>query len=365
MILIIAVLLAFILLTTLNVITMPAFKQTNHSIKGKVSILIPMRNEEKNAEGIIMSIKSIQYPAIEVLVLNDKSTDRTEEILKNAIDGDERFSVYQGRKLPEGWVGKVHACKQLSEKAAGEYLLFLDADVRVQPMVIHQAMNVMERYNSKLVTGFPQFPIRPFIGKLLVPLQHFFIFFHLPNIVGNKTALPAFTAAHGAFMFFDAKAYDSIGGHASVKNSLIEDIHITRTMKKHGFKATLANVAPSVSCFMYDTNKDVWEGFLKNIYIGLGKSPVTALLVSVFYLTFYFLPLVIAILSLWSLEWHWLVPLILIWIQTAIIDRAAKQAPFHFLFMPLSAVALTILLGASMLRSISNKGYVWKGRTYK
>ncbi|TDL34824.1 glycosyltransferase [Jeotgalibacillus sp. S-D1] len=365
MILLIAGLLAFILFTTINVISMPTLKQTDHSLKGKVSILIPMRNEEENAAGIINSIKSIQYPEIEVLVLNDKSTDRTEECLQRAINGDQRFSVYEGSELPKGWVGKVHACKQLGKRAKGEYLLFLDADVRVEPNVVHQAMHVMERYNSKLVTGFPKFPIRPFIGRLLVPLQHFFIFFHLPNIIGNTTVIPAFTAAHGAFMFFEKKAYDAIGGHAAVKDSLIEDIHITRTMKRHGFKATLANVTPSVSCFMYDTNKDVWEGFLKNIYVGLGRSPVTALLVSIFYLSFYFLPLIIAILSIWTLEWHWIIPLLLVWVQTAIIDRAAKQAPFHFLLMPLSAVALTILLGASMLRSIFKKGYVWKGRIYK
>ncbi|KIL47967.1 glycosyltransferase [Jeotgalibacillus campisalis] len=359
------ILLLFIVLTLINVFTMPSFKKTSHTKSGKVSILIPMRNEEKNVEDLIKSIKEIHYPSFEVIILNDQSTDKTQDLLDQAIFGDPRFNVITGTPLPEGWVGKVHACSQLSTKGSGEYFLFLDADVRVKPDVIDQAMHIMGKYKAGLVTGFPRFPVAPFLGKLLVPLQHFFIFFHLPNIVANKTVFPAFTAAHGAFMFFERKAYESIGGHRSVQNSLIEDIQITRTLKKSGHKAVLANVTPSVTCFMYDTNKEVWNGFLKNIYVGLGRSPFTAILVSLFYLIFYSAPLFFAAAALWTKEWTWLIPLLLVFIQTAIIDRVTKQTPLHFLLMPLSALALTVLLWSSMIRSATQKGYEWKGRTYK
>ncbi|MDG5470552.1 glycosyltransferase family 2 protein [Jeotgalibacillus sp. ET6] len=363
--LLIILLILFVILTLVNVFTMPVFKKTSHTKSGKVSILIPMRNEEKNVEGLITSVKKIQYPSIEVVILNDQSTDRTQELLNQHTKGDSRFTVISGSSLPEGWVGKVHACEQLSKKGRGDYLLFLDADVRVKPDVIHQSLHIMEKNDARLVTGFPRFPVTPFLGKLLVPLQHFFIFFHLPNLVANKTTYPAFTAAHGAFMFFERKAYEAIGGHRAVKSSLIEDIQITRELKKSGYKAILANVAPSVTCFMYDTNKEVWNGFLKNIYVGLGRSPFTAMLVSLFYLVFYFAPLLLAVAFLWTRDWTWLLPLLLVFIQTAIIDRVTKQTVLHFLLMPISSVALTVLLWSSMLRSLTQKGYEWKGRTYK
>jgi len=218
---------------------------------------------------------------------------------------------------------------------------------------------------SKLITGFPRFPIKPILGKLLVPLQHFFVFFHLPNIFANKTTIPAFTAAHGAFMFFERDAYITMGGHKAVSNSLIEDIHITRKMKQHGFKSTLVNITTSVTCKMYDSNKEVWQGFLKNIYVGLGRSPMTAFFVSIFYMTFYFMPMILALSSLWSRNWILVIPLVLVWVQTFLIDRATKQSLWHFFLMPLSAIALSVLLVASMLRSISKKGYDWKGRTYQ
>ena len=365
MMLFISILLIFFLITHINVLTMPVFKKVDHKTSWKVSILIPMRNEERNVSGLIESLKKIKYPNLEFIILNDQSTDQTARFLTESIDGDERFQTIDGKELPDGWVGKVHACHQLSKSASGDFFLFLDADVRVNSMVVHQALNIMEKYKSKLVTGFPSFPVRPFLAKLLVPLQHFFIFFHLPNSIANRTTKPAFTAAHGAFMFFERNAYESIGGHESVKHSLIEDIHITRVIKKSGFKATLTNITASVTCHMYDSNKEVWEGFLKNIYVGLGRSASGAVLVSIFYLVFYASPLGFAIAGLWTGEWVWLVPLLLVYIQTFLIDRATKQSLYHFILMPLSAIALTVLLWSSMSRSARKVGYKWKGRVYK
>jgi len=344
---------------------MPVFRRNDHQLKGKVSILVPVRNEEKNIVDLIESIKKINYSFLEIILLNDRSTDRSEELITQHIKGDKRFRIIQGEELPIGWVGKVFACHQLGNEATGDYLMFLDADVRVHPEVVHQSFHIMEKQDSKLITGFPRFPIKPFLGKLLVPLQHFFVFFHLPNIFANKTTIPAFTAAHGAFMFFERDAYSQMGGHSAVKGSLIEDIHITRKMKQHGFKSILVNITPSVTCMMYDTNEEVWQGFLKNIYVGLGRSPIVALFVALFYLTFYFIPIIMIVLSIFLNDFIFAIPLILVWIQTFLIDRVTKQSYWHFILMPFAAVALSVLLLSSMIRSINKKGYVWKGRTYQ
>ncbi|PPA71182.1 glycosyltransferase [Jeotgalibacillus proteolyticus] len=355
----------FVLFTFVNILTMPRLSSGNHHLTGKVSVLVPLRNEERNVKGLINCLKELTYPSIEFILLDDHSTDKTLALLHTLTKNDNRFSIKNGKELKKGWVGKVHACHQLGHYASGDYFLFLDADVRVKPAAIEQAMHVMEKFNSRLVTGFPQFPVRPFVGRLLVPLQHFFIFFHLPNLAANRTTWEAFTAAHGAFMFFEKEAYVEIGGHESVKSSLIEDIAITRKLKKHGFKATLANVTPSVTCFMYETNKEVWEGFLKNIYTGLGKSITAAIGVSLFYLLFYAGPFVLAITGFIMQQWFLMLPLLFVWLQAAIIDFATKGSRIHFLLMPLSAIALTALIWSSVVQSIRKKGYVWKGRTYQ
>ncbi|MCQ5363981.1 hypothetical protein NOW01_03045 [Anoxybacillus salavatliensis] len=138
--------------------------------------------------------------------------------------------------------------------------------------------------NSLFLVPLPKrsvFTDRPLVS-VLVPLQHFFIFFHLPLVFANYTNMRATTAAHGACLFFERTAYEAIGGHASVKQELVEDVMIARKMKEHRYRVILANVSTHVVCYMYETNKEVWAGFLKNVYIGLNRSPLFVLLLTMF-----------------------------------------------------------------------------------
>ncbi|MBM7577349.1 glycosyltransferase [Jeotgalibacillus terrae] len=361
MIIYIFILLLFLFVTIINVLTMPRLKKAVKNESFKVSFLIPMRNEEKNVKGIIDSVLRSDYHNREVIVLNDQSEDRTAEVLSSYGDS---IKVINGRPLPEGWVGKVHACHQLSKEANGDFLCFIDADVRLDQHAVSRALYLLKKKNASLITGFPKFPAHSFLAKLLVPLQHFFVFFHLPNFMANYTKLPAFTAAHGAFMLFEKEAYFKSGGHESVKRSLVEDIHITRHLKSEGYTCILSNVSSHITCDMYETNREVWEGFSKNIFTGLGRNVPAALAVSVFYLCFYFLPLPLAITGIMVENYIWIVPLMIVFLQTFVIDLSTGQTKFHFLYMPLSAIALVILLLASMSKSLTGKGYTWKGRTY-
>ncbi|PFA70164.1 glycosyl transferase family 2 [Bacillus sp. AFS015802] len=353
----------FVLATCINLLFLPKLSCRSAAIE-LVSVLVPMRNEEKNVEGLIGSIRKITYSPVEFILLDDGSTDRTRELLTRLTSDDPRFKVIDGTPLPKGWVGKVHACKELSRHASGAYYLYLDADVRVSPSIIEKVLFQMNRYDAGLVTGFPQFPIPTLLSKMLVPFQHFLVYFHLPIAVANHTTRKAFTAAHGAFMFFRKEAYDDCGGHESVKSSLLEDVHITRKVKEKGWKVTLVNNSHDVTCHMYDTDKEVWEGFLKNIYIGTGRSPISVVLFSLFYSVFYILPLPLAVYGLISGQWSCCLPLGGIWLQTLIIDIASNQSKWHFLLIPFASACFIVIMWASMLRGLKKQGYTWKGRTY-
>lgn len=359
----IAILIIFLILTVLNLAFLPRLKAAPPS-NSFVSLLIPMRNEERNVESLIRNLKCLTHRSLEVIILDDGSTDQTSELLRKSIGEDPFFKVIAGKPLPEGWVGKVHACHQLSVEAKGEYLFFLDADVRIAPDTIEKVLAEMDRRRSGLITGFPRFPVKPLLGKLLVPFQHFLVFFHLPLVMANYTTFPAFTAAHGAFMFFKRDAYESIGGHQAVRSSLLEDVHITRLVKKKGWKATLINNTEDAVCHMYDTNREVWEGFLKNIYIGLGQNPFMVGVSSLFYFAFYFLPLPLFGYGIISFQEIYCLPLIVVWAQTFIIDRTSNQSSHHFWLMPLASLALIAIMWASMLKRIRKQTYKWKGRSY-
>ncbi len=329
-----------------------------------VSVLVPMRNEERNVATLIKSLKNATYRHTEFIILNDQSTDGTQQALDRVIAGDRRFNIIMGKELPEGWVGKVHACHQLQQVASGDFLLFVDADVRFRPKAIEQSLSLLQQKRAQLLTGFPAFDVSPFLSKLLVPMLHFVILFHLPLFLANYTKFKAATAANGMWMLFEATSYRKMGGHAIVYNSLVEDVHIARKVKEHGFKVILANITSSVKCRMYDTNAEVWEGFLKNSYAGIGRSPFMAIMLIVFYTVFYVLPPFLAIYGIFTGMYSWILPYALTIAQRWYIDMVTNQRWYLSFLIPLQALAMLAVLIQSMRKSFKKQAYSWKGRHY-
>ena len=356
----------FLLWTLWNMSGLPGFPapKINKTLQPLVSVLVPLRNEERNVDGLISSLKSLTYPHLEILLLDDGSTDQTLSLLQDKTLGDSRFKILIGRELPEGWAGKVHACHQLQEKAKGDYFLFIDADVRLTSGVIEKALTLLNKQNVKLLTGFPSFEVPGILSKLLIPMMHFVVLFHLPIHLANKGKMPAATAANGVFMFFERGAYLEIGGHRTVQTSIVEDVEIARQMKFSGYRVCLANISADVSCRMYERNSEVWEGFVKNIFSGLGRSVTMVILLSVFYSFFYVLPGILMVWGLWTFQPFYVFPYLLIVLQRMAVDWKAKQRLSLSFFMPLSAAALVIIMNASMWRWIRKKPYSWKGRQY-
>lgn len=354
--------------TIINIFTMPrlaSYRLNNNKVDPLISILVPMRNEERNVKSIIRSLKGLTYQPIEVIILDDQSTDQTRQLLEQEIQCDKRFSVIEGKPLEEGWVGKVHACHQLSKRASGDYYLFIDADVVLEKDTIQHVLALAKKKKAKLVTGFPRFPVKKRMESLLVPLQHVVVFSYLPIIIANGGKYPAATAAHGAFMFFEREAYESIGGHEAVKSSLVEDVHIARALKEKGEKVILANVTSHVNCYMYEKDDEVWNGFAKNVYTGLGRSLNKLVALMVFFIVYYVLPVPLFLYGIVSEQVLLLLPLLLLFLQRLLIDLAAKQKWYLFITMPISAITLLFLMNHSMKQSVQHKGYQWKGRHYK
>ena len=357
--------LAFLAWIIINRLFLPALpKDPRLSADPLVSILVPMRKEERNVETLIKSLKNSSYDYTEFIILNDQSTDGTQEELERVIGRDSRFAILQGKELPQDWVGKVHACHQLQQAASGEYLLFVDADVRFRPKAVEQSLALMQRKKVHLLTGFPAFDVSPFLSKLLVPMLHFVILFHLPIALANYTNFKAATAANGMWMMFEANSYRKIGGHAAVYTSLVEDVHIAREMKAHGFKVVLANITMSVKCRMYSTNSEVWEGFLKNSYAGIGRSPILAVGLILFYSAFYLLPLFIAVYGLLHGLYSWIIPYLLTVAQRWYVDMVTNQRWYLAFLIPLQAAAMLGVLIQSMWKSLKKQPYSWKGRHY-
>ncbi|TDQ42088.1 glycosyltransferase [Aureibacillus halotolerans] len=362
------VLAASCLWTVINSLFMPRLKTKahEHPIPSLVSILIPVRNEAHQVGALVTNLKRLTYWNLEVIFLDDQSDDETLSLLTEAIRDDERFSIRKGVPKPNGWVGKVFACHQLSLLANGKYYLYIDADIRLHPETVQRALTRLTQKKAGLLTGFPYCPTPVMLSRLLVPMQHFLVLFHLPLLMANFSNKPAFTAAHGAFMLFERASYKSSGGHEAVKNSLVEDVHLARKIKEAGHRVVLANIVAEVKCLMYERNLDVWNGFMKNSFPGIGRSYPLALLLCVVYGYLYIVPLaMVASAFLGVVEFRLaMTALVLVWFQRWTVDMQMKQWNGNFLLMPFAATAFIAILLTSMVRTIRHQGYEWKGRRY-
>jgi chlorobactene glucosyltransferase len=334
-----------------------------------ISVLVPARNEERGIRECIDSLCNQVYSSYEVLVLDDGSTDSTPDILKELQEQYlDKLTIIYGASLPNAWVGKSHACYQLSMKAKGEYLLFTDADTIHSPYSLLSLVRTSSHYQADLLTAVPNQKLSSFWEHLMIPFMHVLYHGYLPNSMIYSNHDSRFSAANGQLMLFRYDAYQEIDGHKSVKSSLVEDIDIAKKIKQNKSKVVLANAIDIVSCSMYSGFNEVFMGFSKNFYSGLSER-FSIFLFFVFHLfTAYVLPPIIIIFALISgnaelMQWGLLLTILGMFIRLSSTIQFSLPF-FHIFLQPLSALFAIVIAGNSFLWSLPNSGRKWKGRTY-
>jgi chlorobactene glucosyltransferase len=236
----------------------------------KVSVLVPARNEERNIEHCIVSLLAQDYPDFEVLALDDQSTDRTRAILEVLAAGHARLQVLDGRPLEAGWLGKNWACAQLAAQAAGELLLFTDADTFHQPQALRALVIAMEGEHAGLISGFPRQEVLTWGEKLVVPVLFWVIYCFTPLTLTYRLKLPAFSTAVGQALLFRRTAYEGTGGHQAVRASIVEDLALARRIKALGHRWRMMRITDLISCRMYRGGRQACAGLSKNLFAAFG-----------------------------------------------------------------------------------------------
>lgn len=246
----------------------------------KISICIPARNEEKVIERCVRSALQQNYPSFELLVLDDRSTDQTSLILTELQASSVRLKIINGVEKPDDWLGKPWACHHLAQQATGDLLLFIDADVWLEPETLRNLAEQMKTTDA--LTVWPNQKVVGFWEELIVPTIYFALLTMLPAIYVERAPrwmpaflkpllAPKFVAACGQFIAFHRKTYETIGGHESVKDQVVEDMELARRLKNGDHKLTMRNGIGAVHCRMYTSGSEIWHGFQKNFLAGFGN----------------------------------------------------------------------------------------------
>ncbi len=236
-----------------------------------VSVCIPARNEEANIEPCVRSLLAQTHARLEVLAYNDQSTDATGTILERLVKEDARVRVVPTVPLPTGWNGKQWGCDNMGRAAKGRWLLFTDADVRFEPSCVELTLGSARALDTAMLSTFPRQITGTLAEVLAVPMIHFILFSYLPMPRMRGTMDPAASAACGQFILCRADAYGASGGHGAFKASMHDGVMMPRAVRRAGFKTDLFDGTRLCEVRMYRGLMQVWRGFTKNAFEGLGS----------------------------------------------------------------------------------------------
>jgi chlorobactene glucosyltransferase len=348
--------LSITLVIFINFLTKPLLEiHQSSTTNEKISILIPARNEEDNLPHTLDSLIKIEDFIAEIFILDDHSTDKTAEIIEKYAQKYPVIKLIKGTALPESWLGKNWACHQLAEKAHGNYILFIDADVQLEKDAIEAALFEMKKDKLALLSIFPTQIVKTWGEKIVVPIMKFILLSLLPLFLVKKKNHHTLAAANGQFMLFDKKIYDQIQPHAQVRNRITEDISIMKMMKKDNLAVNVLLGNNLVRCRMYHSGKEALAGFSKNFFEGFGNHFIGLLI---------FLYCVgIGQLFLWKINpLLALTSFILMIIQQMLLAKMSNLAYWELVFLhPMRIIALHWIAFSSVKRTFT-KNNVWKDR---
>lgn len=331
-----------------------------------VSVLIPARNEEANIEATLLSVLANREVQLEVVVLDDHSTDRTAEIVSRLAANNARVRLESAPPLPAGWCGKQHACHILAQRARYPQLVFIDADVRLAPDALVRMTRFLNRSGAALVSGVPHQELGTFSERLLLPQIHFVLLGYLPLPMMRWTKRPAFSAGCGQLFVIRRDAYEAVGGHEPIRTTLHDGVKMPRLFRRHGFKTDLFDATDVASCRMYRTNAEVWGGLGKNATEGLA-APGAILPMSVLLFGGQVMPFLL-LLTLPQMSFTGvvatMVACVLAWLPRLIGVLRFRQPLGSALLHPVGVLTLLAIQWFALARQLAGRPAVWKGRSY-
>ena len=348
-----------------NVLAWPSVSEAPAAETDQVAVLIPARDEEPTIDACIQSALAQGGVLKEVLVYDDHSTDATASRVRTWSARDDRVRLCAPVPLPPGWYGKPFACARLAGEATAPWLLFLDADARLQPAAADRLLTEARQRDATLLAPWPDIVCGGFWEKALMPLLNFCVFSFFPAPLALRRNDPSLGLAHGACILVEAATYRAAGGHAMVQDEIFEDTWLARRWREAGHVGVCLDGRTVVKVRMYQSFSGIWFGFMKNFRPAFrGEARFWAFWA--FHGICFLLPFLLLPVAVWRVDG---LPVVaataLVLTSRLLMARRFGHPWWSAAFHPVAEALLLALGVASWRRWKSGVGVQWKGRTYQ
>lgn len=347
---------SFILLISLiNFLTIRTPDKTSQ-IQESISVLVPLRNEANNVGELVASLRNQEnLTQVEFLLLDDNSEDDTLALLQQHVSGLSKFQILSGTTLPQGWIGKTWALQQLFERASGEIIVSVDADVRLVPDAISRAVTLLKDAQLDFLSPYPSQLAHSWSERLIQPLLQWSWMSTVILRIAEKSSISSMVVANGQFFVVRRTALAQVSGYKSVSNNVLDDVELARALVKQGSHGCVANGALIASTRMYSSWGEIQAGYGKSLHAAFGSIFGSGIAITFLFLTG-IAPLIAGITGSY-VAWYAYAAVTLTRAMSSI--KTGKNGVDAFLH-PISSALLIYLIIYSWLM----RGQVqWKGRT--
>jgi chlorobactene glucosyltransferase len=337
-----------------------------------VSVIVPARNERDTIETVVRSVLASTYLPFELLVVDDRSTDGTAAIVAGLAAEDPRVKLVEGAPLPDGWYGKPWACQQGYRAAAGEMLLFTDADTRHEPELLARSVGALEREAADLVTVAPFQRCVTFWERVIMPQIWLLLGLRFHPARVNRARRERDVIANGQYILMPRASYEAIGTHAAVRHEVAEDLALAQACFRGGRKLYFVFAERLMETRMYQGLGPLIEGWSKNVYLGGRRSfpnePALQTLVPVMLglaIAFWLVPPAVLLLTGGAGSWGpaAAVATLLSVAFWALISFGMRIPTWYGLLYPLGAAMALYIVARSTWRG--GRRVEWRGRVYR
>jgi glycosyltransferase involved in cell wall biosynthesis len=329
----------------------------------RISLIFAARDEEEKLPAALATLTAINYPNLEIIAVNDRSQDRTRELLDEFALEHERIRVAHVDSLPAGWLGKTHALQTGYERSTGEWLLFTDADVRFAPEVVRRSVSLMNERALDHLTLFGDVQMEGFWEKVLITF--FGLAFHVATDPYRVTDPDSWTyVGVGAFQLLRRSAYEAAGTHRRLAMEVVDDMKLGKIVKQAGFRSSVGLAQDAVIVRWHAGLGNLVRGVTKNFFAAVGYNLGLALLAAIGLLLVNVAPFVAIFIS------HgWIRVLAVAAVIVALgfhvgVDVVMRVSPLYALTHPIGAVLFCYMLLRSTVVTLLHGGVTWRDTFY-